>query len=176
MLAMKKIVMLLLWAVLPLCACSSPSESDTAPLAYVRMPMTVEAAIESDGGEGRVVIDYTDATHYTVRYTEPEVMQGVVYERDGGDAYLCFGDSRILVTDGEACLGSLAAARLLIPDGAALCSEQKDGRGRICKFEQQTGNGRITLDGAGMPVRVEGEADGFRATLTDLTVTYGGSR
>ena len=80
------------------------------------------------------------------------------------------------MTNGDACLGSLAAARLLIPDRATLRTEQKDGQVKICKFEADGMTSQITLDEAGLPVQVKGEADGFGATLTQLTVSYGQSQ
>lgn len=169
---MKRFAILLLLVVL-LCSCAPSSDGPSDdPFSFVHFPMTVEAAVDCEAGQGRVSVSFTDAQHYTVCFSEPEIMRGVTYEADGEKAYLTFGQSRVPVTDGQACIAALALARLFIPDYTVCTARQEatvDGmNAQICKIESGTLTGALYFSGADTPYRIEGSADGFRATFTDL--------
>lgn len=171
---MKKL--LLLFSTLFLLSSCAPEAPEPEP--YLRCPMTVEAYLSCEAGNARVVISYTDTEHYTVRYTEPEVMTGILYEYDGGSAYMSFGESRIPVTDGEACFASLAIGRFTCPGEETETTESTDtlGEERVtvkkCVYDDGTVN--IYIGNDGLPLKAEGKIDGFSATLSEINITYQG--
>lgn len=171
---MKKLLLLFLSLfLLSSCAPEAPE-----PQPYLRCPMTVEAHLQCDAGNARVIIDYKDAEHYTVRYTEPQVMTGMTYEYEDGKAYMSFGESRIPVTDGEACFASLAIGRFLCPEEGAEITEGKDALGEeqvtVRKCVGEDGTVDVYIGNDGMPIRAEGKIGGFCATLTEINITYQG--
>ncbi len=145
---MKKIMLLFI----ALFIFSSCSQKAAPPEPYLCYPMSVEAHLECDAGNARVIIDYEDEEHYTVRYTEPQVMTGITYGIDEDGAYMSFGESRIAVTDGEACFASLAIGRLLCPRKEDTVS--------------------VTFGEDGVPTRAEGTVDGFKAAITEIKIEY----
>lgn len=157
-----------------LCSCSDGEEKDI--LQYQRMPMTVYTALSCDAGDAAVTIRFTDSENYSVTYSEPAVMRGISYELQKGSAYLCFGQTRVPVTEGEACLGSLAMARFFLLDYSMLHSESQDVLdGQNVTVQNYVGDSMsatVWLTEDGLPVKITGEADGFSAALTGIEIKY----
>jgi len=148
---MKKLIIIFMTLLLLVsCAKSEAPKKETEPKPFT-FPMTVEAHLSCDAGNARVVIEYESAERYTLRYTEPAVMTGITYGIDGEGTYMTFGQSRIPVSDGEACFASLAVGRLLCPRAEDTVNTE---------FEN------------GLPVRAEGTIDGFKATLAEIKIEY----
>lgn len=169
---MKKLL-LLFSALFLLCSCAPETP---APEPYLRCPMTVEAHLQNDAGNARVIIDYKDTEHYTVRYTEPEVMTGITYEYEDGKAYMSFGESRIPVTTGEACFASLAIGRFICPEEGTEITEGKDALGEeqvtVKKCIGDDGTVNIYIGNDGLPLKAEGKIGGFSATLSEIKIEY----
>ena len=144
---MKRLIIIFLTILLlTSCAPDTPEPAEPAPFTF---PMTVEAHLQCDAGNARVVIDYESEECYTVRYTEPAIMTGITYGVDGDGAYMSFGESRVPVTRGEACFASLAIGRLLCP--------RKEDTAHV-EYEN------------GLPVRAEGTVDGFKIALSEIII------
>ena len=140
--------LILLFLVLTFVSSCGRESSPAVPEPFA-FPMRVEAHLSCEAGNARVVIEYESEEHYTVRYTEPKVMTGIVYGIDADGAYMTFKESRIPVTEGEACFSSLAIGRLICPRGEDTVQiEYEDG----------------------LPVRAEGTVDGFKAALTEIII------
>ena len=145
---MKKLIIIFLALLIPL-SCGKREELPTENERGLSFPMTVTAHLQSEAGNAKVIIDYESAEYYTIRYTEPEIMQGITYGVDSEGAYMSFGESRIPVTTGDYCFGSLAVGRLLCPkEGDSVNIESENG----------------------VPVRATGEIDGFSATLSEINI------
>lgn len=170
---MKRMFILCLCLIL-LPACGR--ESTTEPLSYVRMPMRVSARLVTGEAEGSVLITFTDATHYTVEYTEPPVMGGVVYERAGERSYLTFGESRVEISEGDVCLAALAAAKVLVPDVGALTADVPDtvdGQSvRLNKYHTDTLTAVHYVSQDGALIKAEGDCDGYSAVFTQISFSY----
>ncbi|MCI8590235.1 MAG: hypothetical protein HFE77_05940 [Clostridiales bacterium] len=168
-------ILMMAAALLLLAGCSSSAEKQDI-LAYQRTPMTIEAALSNDNGEARITICITDSENYAVTYAEPSAMKGVSYELQQNEPYLCFGDTRIPITEGEACLGSLALARFFLLDYTMLTSaapdhfEDKSVTKQL--YENKQLRAVVLLDENGLPIQITGETNGFEAVLSDIQITY----
>ncbi|MCI8332416.1 MAG: hypothetical protein HFE78_06290 [Clostridiales bacterium] len=171
----KSLLILLTAAALFLAACSSSAEKKDI-LQYQRMPMTIEAALSNENGEARITICMTDSENVAVTYAEPSAMTGVSYELQQNEPYLCFGETRIPITEGEACLGSLALARFFLLDYTMLTSSAPDQfeGSSVTKqlYESKQVRAVVLLDENGLPIQITGEANGFEAVLSDIQITY----
>ena len=145
---MKRLIIIFLALLLPL-SCGKREDDSSEAGRKLTFPMTVTAHLQCEAGNGRVIIEYESAECYTVRYTEPAIMQGITYGTDAEGAYMAFGESRVPVTTGDHCFGSLAIGRLLCPEGEdAVSIEYSDG----------------------IPTRAEGTVEGMRVTLTEINI------
>lgn len=170
---MKRMIILCLCLVL-FSSCGRRDASE--PLSYVRMPMTVSAHLVTGEAEGSVLITFTDATHYTVEYTDPPVMRGVVYEQAGERSYLTFGQSRVEISEGDVCLAALAAAKVLVPDVASLSADVPDiadGQSvRVNKYQTDTLTAVHYLSEGGALIKAEGDCGGYSAVFTQISLSY----
>lgn len=141
----RKLLIIFLVLLIPV-SCSKEQPPERTPLTF---PMTAEAHLQYDAGNARVVIDYESEDCYTVRYLEPKIMTGITYGVDPSGMYMSFGESRIPVTDGEACFASIAIGRLL------------------CPHKEDTVE--ITYEG-GYPVSASGRVDGRNYTLSEIKI------
>jgi len=158
-----------------LSACSSSAEKNDI-LTYQRTPITIQATLSNENGEARITICITDSENYAVTYAEPSSMKGVSYELQQNKPYLCFGETRIPITEGEACLGSLALARFFLLDYTMLTSSAPDQfeNSSVTKqlYESKELRAVVLINEDGLPVQITGESNGFEAILSDIQITY----
>lgn len=170
---MKKLIVTVLFSVIVLCSCANTSTADLE--GYQKYPMDIDATVSSDAGEAKVEIHIDSPDNVSICYTEPKILCGVSYIRNGEKTYMTFGDTKVEITDGAICLGSLSITDFFSLDAAsaAKAPEWDDGM-KLWRAEYHTDDISCVIyyDKDGLPVEIDGKAGEHSAKIKDIEIRY----
>lgn len=168
---MKRIVFILFAVLVILSSCGDEQSVNLCD--YQKYPMTVNAKVSGEAGEARISIHIASEDDICVSYTEPKILMGVSYTKENGRTYMSFGDSQIDIENGELCLGSLSVARFFCLDPAGFTSPPVREDDGIWRIEYNSdGVTCVVKYGDNRPVEIDGTANGFSATVSEIEIKY----
>lgn len=167
---MKRIIFILLTALVILSSCGEVQNVNLC--GYQKYPMTVNAKVSGEAGEAKISIRIASEDDVCVSYTEPKILMGVSYTKENDRTYMSFGGSQIDIENGELCLGSLSVARFFCLDPAGLSSPTREEDGLWRTEYNSDGVTCVVKYGDGGPVEINGTANGFSATVSEIEIKY----
>ncbi len=168
---MKRIIFILLSALVILSSCGEAQNVDLCD--YQKYPMTVNAKVSADAGEAKISIHIASEDDICVSYTEPKILMGVSYAKEKDRTYMSFGGSQIDIENGELCLGSLSVARFFCLDPAGFSSSPAREEDGLWRIEYNSDDVTCVVKyGDGGPVEINGTANGFSATVSEIEIKY----
>lgn len=169
----KKLIFTILFLVTVLCSCAKTATANLE--GYQKYPMDITAEVSGDEGEAKVAIHIDSPDNVSISYTEPKILSGVCYTRDGKATYMTFGDTKVEITDGKICLGSLAVTDFFTLDAAsAKETPEWDDNKKLWRAEYNTDEISCVIyyDKDGLPVEIDGKSAGHAAHINDIEIKY----